>query len=123
VSNPKNAFIGVCSLAYYQKAIEYIKSQVKTPVFYIFSDDIEWVKSNLLLDKNTVFVGHNKGTESYNDMHLMSLCKHHIIANSSFSWWGAWLNASPNKIVVAPKKWFASNQNDQDLIPRSWVKL
>lgn len=123
VSNAKNTFIGVCSLEYYRKAIEHIKSQVDMPVFFVFSDDIDWVKNNLVLDKTSVFVSHNKGSESYNDMRLMSLCKHNIIANSSFSWWGAWLNSNPQKIVIAPKQWFASGQDDRDLIPEAWVRL
>jgi hypothetical protein len=124
VSDSKNSFIGVCSLDYYQKAIAYIKSVVDSPVLYIFSDDIDWVKTNLVLDSPSVFVSHNQGAESYNDMRLMSMCQHHIIANSSFSWWGAWLNAHPEKIVIAPKKWFASDQFDtSDLLPLSWIKI
>ena len=123
VSNKKNAFISVCSLDYYRAAIEQTKSQVDKPVFFVFSDDIDWVKSNLVLDKTTVFVSHNDGSESFNDMRLMSLCKHHIIANSSFSWWGAWLNANPNKIVIAPKQWFASKLDDSDLVPANWLRL
>lgn len=123
VSNTKNSFIGVCSLEYYQKAIEHIKKQVDLPIFFVFSDDINWAKSNLVLDKTTTFVSHNKGSESYNDMRLMSLCKHNIIANSSFSWWGAWLNANPEKIVIAPKQWFANSTDVSDLLPKGWIKL
>jgi len=124
VSDSKNSFIGVCSLDYYQNAISYIKSIVDSPVFYIFSDDINWVKAHIVLDSPAVFVSHNQGAESYNDMRLMSMCKHHIIANSSFSWWGAWLNAHPEKIVIAPKKWFASDQFDtSDLLPSSWIRI
>ena len=123
VNNKKNAFISVCSLDYYRAAIEQTKSQVDKPVFFVFSDDIDWVKSNFVLDKKTVFVSHNDGSESFNDMRLMSLCKHHIIANSSFSWWGAWLNANPNKIVIAPKQWFASKLDDSDLVPANWLRL
>ncbi len=69
------------------------------------------------------YVDHNQGLESYNDMRLMSLCQHHIIANSSFSWWGAWLNSNQNKIVIAPKKWFANDTNVKDLIPDNWIKI
>lgn len=123
VSNPKNGYIGVCSLDYYSAAIDKICSAVSNSVFYIFSDDTDWVKSHLNLKNETVFVNHNKGLESYNDMRLMSLCEHHIIANSSFSWWGAWLGANPDKIVIAPKKWFASDKNDSDLVPENWLKL
>ena len=123
VTNPKNVFIGVCSPEYYQNAIKHIKNTVAKPVFFVFSDDIDWVKNNLALDKAAIFVNHNKGSESYNDMRLMSLCKHHIIANSSFSWWGAWLNPNPNKIVIAPKQWFAGRQDDRDLVPTNWLKI
>lgn len=123
VTNSKNSFIGVCPLDYFQKAIAYFKSQVNLPVFFVFSDDIEWAKNNLSLDNSTVFVSHNKGIESYNDMRLMSLCKHNIISNSTFSWWGAWLNQNSQKIVIAPKKWFANGQDDADLIPLSWVRV
>jgi hypothetical protein len=123
VSNSKNAFIGVCSLEYYEQAIAHIKTNVDSPVFFVFSDDIDWVKNNLNLDKSTLFINHNKGVESYNDMRLMTLCKHNIIANSSFSWWGAWLNTNPNKIALAPKQWFANGQDDADLVPETWVRV
>lgn len=114
---------GLCSLEYYQEAIHHISKQVQQPHFFVFSDDISWVKNNLKLDHPHQFVEHNYGEESYNDMRLMSLCRHHIIANSSFSWWGAWLNPKEDKIVVAPKQWFANDTNTQDLIPQGWVTL
>lgn len=124
VTNAKNAFIGSCPLNYYEKAISFIKSSIQTPLFFVFSDDINWVKSNLKLDASAVLVNHNDGSESYNDMRLMSMCKHQIIANSSFSWWGAWLNENQNKIVIAPKKWFATDKFDSsDLLPPSWIRL
>lgn len=111
----------VCSLDYYNWAIAHIKEQIKSPHFFIFSDDIEWVRKNLLLD-NATFIEWNKGAESYNDMRLMSLCKHNIIANSSFSWWGAYLNANLDKIVIAPAKWYR-NTPTPDIIPPSWITL
>ena len=124
VTNAKNAFIGVCPLSYYEQATELIKSRVESPVFFVFSDDMDWVKSNLKLDVKTVMVNHNSGSESYNDMRLMSMSKHHIIANSSFSWWGAWLNPNPEKIVIAPKKWFRNGEFDtSDLIPSNWIRI
>lgn len=123
--NPKTtAMHGLCSLDYYREAIQYISVHVEQPYFFIFSDDIAWVKSNLKIDFPCQYVDHNHGSQSYNDMHLMSLCQHHIIANSSFSWWGAWLNPRPNKIVIAPLKWFASKQKStRDLIPSGWISL
>ncbi len=124
LNNPKNiATHGLCSLEYYLAAIKHIAKHVERPHFFIFSDDIAWVKDNLKLDFPHQYVDHNYGAESYNDMRLMSLCKHHIIANSSFSWWGAWLNSSANKIVVAPQRWFAINTDISDLLPMDWVRV
>ena len=123
VTNAKNSFIGVCPLGYYQAAVEVIKSHVAEPIFFVFSDDIGWVRDNLVLGERSIFVDHNTGEESYNDMRLMSLCKHHIIANSSFSWWSAWLNPNAKKIVIAPKQWFVSGKNANDLLPKTWLKI
>lgn len=123
VTNSKNAFLGTCSLDYYQQAIDHISAHVKNPVFFIFSDDIRWVKDHLTLNYEKNYIDHNTGKKSHFDMHLMSLCKHHIIANSSFSWWGAWLNPNKEKIVIAPKNWFSNDLNDRDLIPSSWVRV
>lgn len=124
VSNPKtNATHGTCSLEYYQAAIRCMADKVGSPQFYIFSDDIQWVKEHLKLEFPCLYIEHNTGNESYNDMRLMSLCQHHIIANSSFSWWGAWLNASEEKLVIAPQKWFVNDRFTKDLYPDSWVKL
>lgn len=122
--NPKTAAThGLCSLDYYRSAIKYVTDRVEAPTFYVFSDDPVWVKENLKIDFPCVYVDHNSGAESYNDMRLMSMCKHHIIANSSFSWWGAWLNPGPDKIVVAPRKWFANGNDVTDLIPGEWILL
>ena len=124
VSNINTAIThGVCSLEYYHTAIKYVAERVEQPVFVIFSDDIAWVKYNLKTNFPCLHVNHNHELESYNDMRLMSLCQHHIIANSSFSWWGAWLNQNPDKIVVAPKRWFVKDTNTQDLYPLHWVRL
>ncbi len=114
---------GVCSVAYYQNAIQHIVDKVGQVVLYIFSDDTEWVRDNLKVNAPCVYVDQNRGPASYVDMQLMSLCKHHIIANSSFSWWGAWLNPSAEKIVVAPANWFAKPMPTQDLLPAPWVRL
>ena len=93
-------------LPYYEKAIKIINSKIKKPVFFIFSNDIKWCKENLKIKEQVYYIDWNKGKESYRDMQLMSLCKHNIIPHSTFSWWGAWLNKNPNKIVIAPKTWF-----------------
>lgn len=122
--NPKtNATHGLCPLDYYRAAIRYISGQVEQPYFFIFSDDIAWLKNNLKIDFQHQYVDHNVLAESYNDMRLMSLCRHHIIANSSFSWWGAWLNSYPNKIIVAPQRWFTKNVGTSDLTPSAWYRL
>lgn len=123
-NNPKtNAAHGLCSLNYYHAAINHIAEHIDSPEFFIFSDDIAWVKENLDIGFPCAYVDHNQGMESHNDMRLMSLCRHHIIANSSFSWWGAWLNSRPDKIVVAPQRWFANGTRSEDLIPGGWVTL
>ncbi len=122
-SNKNQAIYGACSLDYYQAAIQYISEYVEYPNFFIFSDDQAWVKDNLKMNFPCQYVDHNQGAESYNDMNLMSMCRHHIIANSSFSWWGAWLNPDPEKIVVAPKRWFNNQTDVQDLFPSGWVVL
>lgn len=117
-------FKGLASLEYYQRAIEYIENKIEAPCFFIFSNDIEWCKENFKLE-NCHYIDWNKGEESYRDMQLMSLCKHNIIPNSTFSWWGAWLNNNPNKIVIAPEKWFndCANMNYSDIVPENWIKI
>jgi hypothetical protein len=107
---------------YYQNAINFIKDKREDNItLFIFSNDIGWVKNNFKEYKNIVFVD-NKNPLI--DLHLMSLCKHNIIANSTFSWWGAWLNKNDDKIVIAPKKWFNDkSKNTSDLIPKQWIKL
>jgi hypothetical protein len=125
VSNPRtNAAHGLCTLDYYRAAVRYVAERVDAPQFFIFSDDISWAQENLGIDYPCHYIGHNQGLESYNDMRLMSLCHHHIIANSSFSWWGAWLNPREDKIVVAPARWFANGGRClDDLYPSGWVQL
>lgn len=118
-----NAAHGLCTMEYYRAAVLYMAEHVDQPEFFVFSDDIAWVKANLEIDFPCQFIGHNQGLESHNDMRLMSLCRHHIIANSSFSWWGAWLNPDSNKIVVAPRKWFANGTSVKDLYPAGWVLI
>jgi hypothetical protein len=113
----------VCKIDYYKKAIEKMNKEVSNPLFVIFSDDIEWCKNNFNFI-NAEFVNWNKGMDSYKDMQLMSSCKHNVIANSSFSWWGAWLNNNKEKIVIAPSKWFNDENIDtKDVIPENWIKI
>jgi len=111
----------ICDDEYYKTAIDYIKSKINNIFLFIFTDDKEWVFDNFKLE-NSYLIGFNKGTESWQDMFLMSKCRHNIIANSSFSWWGAWLNDNPGKIVIAPKRWWNSIEID-DVVPKDWIRL
>lgn len=123
VSNKNaNKHHGLAPLDYYKTSIQEFSQKMKNPVFYIFSDDIAWCKKNIKA-KNIVFVENTAA--GYEDMYLMSLCKHNIIANSSFSWWGAWLNTNEKKIVIAPKVWFQNTEsnNATDIVPSEWKRL
>lgn len=115
---------GCCSLDYYHHAVNLVAEKVESPHFFIFSDDPVWAKSNLQLPFPVTFVTHNGPDKNYEDLRLMSLCRHNILANSTFSWWGAWLNAYPDKMVIAPQKWFNTDKMDpRDLVPQSWIKI
>lgn len=119
-----NTIHGTCNLDYYKRAVEYIKKNSVSPIFFIFSDDIDWVKDNLHLNEKHYYIDWNNADTNYEDMRLMSLCKHNVIANSSFSWWGAWLNNNPKKIVIAPQKWFNDSKlNTFDVIPEKRIKI
>jgi len=121
--NPKHwDSIGcVCQLAYYQNAIDAMNKKVQEPTYYVFSDDIDWVRENLDLP-NAFFIDWNKGKDSWQDMMLMSHCRHHIICNSTFSWWGAWLNPHKEKMILAPEKWF-KNIETPYIYPEEWIKI
>jgi hypothetical protein len=106
-----------------KKVGHHIAERVKFPHFYIFSDNIQWVRDNIDIPFRVKYIDKNRGRNSFIDMHLMSLCKHHIIANSSFSWWGAWLSQNRDQIVIAPHNWFRNGLNDGDLIPQRWIRL
>lgn len=110
---------GLCSLEYYEKAVEKIKQSVISPVFFVFSDDINYAKENLKIGHNVFYVS-GLDVEDYEELVLMSKCKHNIMANSTFSWWGAWLNKNRNKIVIAPKMLRKDDKNTSDFIPQEW---
>ena len=117
------AYHGVLSAFYYEKAMGLITEKIPDATVYFFSDDVEWVKQNLALRKNAELAS-SPSNSAIEDFYLMTKCRHNIIANSSFSWWPAWLNANPDKIVVAPKKWFVdSSINTNDLIPSDWIRI
>lgn len=118
--NFKNGFGNVCDLEYYKRAIDFFNKKFENPAFVFFSDDIDWVKYNFY-NPAYIFVDHNIGLDSWQDMYLMSLCQHNIIANSTFSWWGAWLNQNPDKIIIAPKTWW--NGIKDDVVPESWIRI
>ncbi|RZJ92920.1 MAG: alpha-1,2-fucosyltransferase [Hymenobacter sp.] len=119
-----NAFMGVLPVSYYQQAMAYVAARVPDAHFYFFSDEPAWVKHHLLSGNNTSVVEVENGTD-YLDLDLMSKCAHTIIANSSFSWWGAFLNRNPTKLVVAPRQWVVPSEVNQkiELVLPSWVKL
>jgi Glycosyl transferase family 11 len=125
VNNPQTAqYHGVCSLDYYRAAVDCIAERVPDPHFFVFSDDHAWVSDNFKLDQSMTMVDVNDADRGVWDMALMRGCRHHVIANSSFSWWGAWLNNSKGKVVIAPKRWFNDSTIDtKDLIPSAWVRL
>lgn len=104
-----NDLYEVCSLQYYEDCLEYISGQIKNPHLFVFSDDQKWAKEHIKQNFPITFVENNCGYKCYEDLRLMSQCKHNIIANSSFSWWGAWLNTNNEKIVCAPQHWFKNN--------------
>lgn len=118
---------GLCSKEYYTAAIERINKQYPGAKFYFFSDDIAWVKKELQqLVVHSFLVEGNEGRNAWKDMLLMSKCKHQIIANSSFSWWGAWLNTNTEKTVIAPEHWFANKvlqDQTKDICPSSWIRI
>jgi hypothetical protein len=125
VSNANaNKVHGLCGVEYYKKAIKLVAENLDNPVIYIFSDDPDWVRINLKNPYKTIVVDVNGTEDVCQDLWLMSSCKHFIIANSSLSWWVAWLSLSENKVVVAPKKWFANKSYDtSDLIPPDWIRI
>lgn len=122
----KNPIHGTLPVAYYQQAIKYIQGRVKDPVYFIFSDDLDWAKDNLSLDKEVVYVSHNWGKQNHEDLRLMKSCKHNIIANSSFSWWAGWLNRNSDKLVIAPVAWFRDMERNAEsgkIIPETWIRM
>jgi hypothetical protein len=117
---------GGLDFAYNQKAIEIIAAQYPNLELFVFSDDIEWAKEKFKSRFPMEFMSQNDDAQNYLDLILMSHCKHQIIANSTFSWWGAWLNQNPEKIVIAPNKWFVNpemNAQTKDLIPSDWLRI
>lgn len=117
-----------CGVEYYRKAVDLMKEKVDSPSFYVFTDNPAWVKENLSwLEYKLVDGNPGSGWGSHCDMQLMSLCKHNIISNSSYSWWGAYLNNTLNKIVVCPRIWFNPESTKEfssnPLLAEGWISL
>jgi len=115
------AFHGLLPFSYYQLAQQKIEEEIPAPHYYVFSDDPEWCCSAFSSSAKAVTIVSNRANKSWEDMYLMSICKHHIIANSSYSWWAAWLNNYPQKMVIAPDKWFATAS--ADIVPPQWIRI
>jgi len=121
-----SGFIEPAGMDYYYQAIDIIKQKVKNPFFYIFTDEPEWVKNEMKINIPYKLITGNTDADAYIDILLMSKCKHNIMANSSFSWWGAWLNENPDKCVIAPKKWYADKKRNKyisEITPKEWIRL
>ena len=121
LSKKLNDTHNILSSDYYQRSIDFIKIKVKKPNFFIFTDDMSYIRNTNFVKKNKCFLIDTQS--SYQDLHLMSKCKHFIIANSSFSWWGAWLSSNKKKIVCTPNIWTKTNISTIDLIPKNWIKI
>lgn len=126
VSSPSaSKVIGFAGDRYYEQAVKLITELVRQPHFFVFSDDIAWCRENIRTAFPAEFIGSDcAGGKWYEHLELMTLCKHFVIANSSFSWWAAWLSSYSGKIVIAPKKWFNDpNLDSKDLVPEDWIRL
>jgi len=115
---------GTCSALYYQRSVDLVAARTENPHFFVFTDDPVWVRDNFQIPHAMTLVDHNGPGQAHEDLMLMSACRHHIIANSSLSWWGAWLDPRPDKIVIAPSRWFIDPAIDaRDLTPESWLRV
>ncbi|MBN8183049.1 alpha-1,2-fucosyltransferase [Roseibium aggregatum] len=125
VSNIKaNNIHGTCEPEWYKTAANSIKNYFEDVTYFVFSDDPDWVKRNIRFDQKTILVEPDVDGKDYEDLYMMAACDGHIIANSTFSWWGAWLNSKSNKRVIAPSRWFKSQTiKNVDLIPADWICL
>lgn len=118
-----NRILGVDLSEYYRQAVREMNARLDGCHYFVFSDEPEWARKNLEIGKEFTVVDINPPERAEHDLRLMSLCKHFIIANSSFSWWGAWLSTNPDKTVIAPKQWFLDGRNVDDRCPKEWIRL
>jgi hypothetical protein len=116
---------GTCDASYYRAALDLLDARLGTELsVFVFSDDPDWARENLALGRPVRVFDHNGPERHYEDLRLMAACRHNVIANSTFSWWGGWMNPSPDKIVVAPRRWFADpSASNPDILPASWVAI
>jgi len=118
-----NARHGTCEPGYYAQAIALLAPRLRRPEFFVFSDDLAWARANLDLPTPARFVS-RPGLADAAELVLMSRCRHQIVANSSFSWWAAWLNANPDKAIVAPRRWLRREEDESpDLVPSTWLRV
>ena len=125
INNTNISLHGACDLSYYTEAIKFMNLQYRGLKYFIFSDDISWVRENLEIE-DALYIDSAEPRPPHEDIYLMSICSHNIIANSSFSWWGAWLNQNQNKVVIAPKRWFVDDEMDKQakgIAPDGWIKI
>jgi len=122
VANPTH---GTMRIQYYQDGLKRLVDKISSLQIFVFSDDIQWCKQNLIFETPTFFVGDDYAGEKFGDyLHLMTLCKYFIIPNSAFGWWAAWLCSFPEKTIIAPKQWFQDDQHDtRDVIPDHWIRI
>lgn len=118
-----HSVFAVLPLSYYAQAIDHIRAHIESPTFFVFSNDLPWCRENLPVPAGTVFVGGDQPLPPHEDLMLMSQCRHHIIANSTFSWWGAWLNPDPDKIVCTPARWHCNGREIHDTLPEQWLRF
>ena len=122
-----NKTFSECSNQYYIKAFDYITDKIKDPVFFIFTDDPDWTKENLVSKHNLIHISPSAASKEHVELFLMSQCKHNIIANSSFSWFGAWLNNNSNKIVICPSSWISdkklNRRKTSNRFTLDWIKI
>lgn len=124
VSSPETAsYHGNCDISYYEKAIQLMQERNRDLAFFVFSDDPSWVRQNFKATRSYDLVS-GEGLSNVEELHLMALCKHAIVANSSFSWWGAWLMNNPDKTIIAPKQWFKDTSIiTDDMFPKTWLRI
>jgi hypothetical protein len=126
IANPDNVeLFEECTLDYYQAAMRLMTQRLGAPHFFVFSDDPAWARAHLRSDAALTYVEHNDAAHGHEDLMLMRQCRHNVIANSTFSWWGAWLDDRPDKLVVAPRRWFkgGGGGREDDLLPDAWIRI